>query len=313
MSFIKKYKFSLLSLFLLLCLFTWIAPHQNTVNKGSAEIYWNSVCGTNSDPYEKSALALPRINNWYFYVFQGHHGQYSYKVQEKDLLKSIDQLFLSLDNKISSNKLDPLHDSYNGLNNKSHFINCRKLRKQHNSDPHLFLEAINSKITQQNNSSERSKWIVDGFHHQWHKSKLYWATILFEVAFLSFWWLFTFASGIFGKLNDKAYKRIAFSPLFLFIPYYLGYAPYLFSFGAQGGILYPLFAMIVSEPFSWMPFNSFDIALLGSLPKFLVHIAPVPVNPAAVSFHSSVSPSSLILFALLILGLRWCYIKIIDS
>jgi hypothetical protein len=126
-------------------------------------------------------------------------------------------------------------------------------------------------------------------------------TILFEAVFLSFWWLFSFHAGIFGKYNDKFIIRLAFSPLILFIPHYLGYAPYLFSFGPSGGILYPKFAMLVGLIFGWIPFNALEIEVLKMLPQPLSYISQTPSESMAISFSGRVSPTVLCFLLLVLL------------
>jgi hypothetical protein len=137
---------------------------------------------------------------------------------------------------------------------------------------------------------------------------LYWASILFEAIFLPFWCLFSFHGGVFGKYNRKISLRFAFSPLLLFIPHYLGYAPYLFSFGPSGGILYPAFAILVGLPFGWIPFNPIEIWFLKMLPQPLAYISQIPFSPMAISFKGAVSPTVLLIYAFIVLGISkiWC-------
>ena len=148
---------------------------------------------------------------------------------------------------------------------------------------------------------------IDSFLSQWGRAKLYWVSVLFEAVFLWLWWVFTFHRGAFGRLNGRRDLQIAFSPFLLFIPYYLGYAPYLFTFGPSGGILYPAFALLVSIPFTWFPFNPVEIWILQHIPHPLWYIAQVPVGMMAISFWASVSPTALLLFAgiVQILAFSW--------
>jgi hypothetical protein len=167
------------------------------------------------------------------------------------------------------------------------------------SQPDRFIDAINLEVANQYNS----------FSEQWERSKIYWVSILFEVFFLPFWWLFSFHSGVFGKLNKKRTVRLAFSPLLLFLPHFLGYAPYLFSFGSSGGILYPILARLASLPFGWLPFNPVEISILKHIPQPLSYISQVPFSPMAMSFYGNVSPTILCVYA----GLVFVFSKVISK
>ncbi len=86
------------------------------------------------------------------------------------------------------------------------------------------------------------------------------------------------------------------SPLLLMLPHYLGYAPYLFTFGPSGGIVYPIVALLITLPASWIPPSSVDIAILSIVPRPLSWISQVPGEAMAWSNKFFVGPVAALLY-----------------
>lgn len=265
---------------------------------GDAEDYWEFACGVELEsfdgyfPYANSTGIFPDKDGWYFYYYQEHHGRHVFKVSKQSLIKQTQEVFSLLDQEImTSVQPQTVQDTLVIQNERR--LDCLNIKKTVNSDHNRFVDTVSS--NSQNQGYLKSK--IARFNAQYEKSKLYWASILFEVIFLPLWCLFSFRPSTFGRLNNKASTRLAFAPLLLFLPYYLGYAPYLFSFGASGGILYPLFTMLLSTLFALIPLNQVDVILLQALPQPLSYISQVPYSPMAISFTGGVSPTMLCLFA----------------
>ena len=86
------------------------------------------------------------------------------------------------------------------------------------------------------------------------------------------------------------------SPLLLMLPHYLGYAPYLFTFGPSGGIVYPVVALIFTLPASWIPPSAVDVAILSLVPRPLSWISQVPGEAMAWSYRFFVGPVAALLY-----------------
>ena len=259
-------------------------------------------------PYARWNGVFPSKDGWYFYYYQEHHGRHVFKVDKQSLLLQTSEVFSLLDKEIYVTAQEYVSEEALHIKNQRR-KDCLEIGKSLEWSGEKFIEEISSK------SVNEEEWVgeVESFNLQWEKGKLYWASVLFEAIFLSLWWLFSFHSGVFGRFNRSLSVRLAFSPLLLFVPHFLGYVPYLFSFGASGGILYPAFAMLLSLPFSWIPVNSIEMELLGGLPQPLQYISPVPFSPMAMSFMGAVSPTGLCVFAVLVLGggkvITWYFAK----
>lgn len=293
-----KYRYAVLSSVVLIGMVLYISGKRIPIPTGESGDFWKFACGVEVKsfdgyfPYAHEIGIFPSQEGWYFYYFQEHHGRHVFKVNEDSLLLDVNEVFVLLEENITSTKQEKTREDYLYESNKKRLV-CLEIKNAVGSDPNRFIDSINMDVTDRDES----------FREEWELSKRYWVSIVFEAIFIPFWWIFSFHSGILGKLNNKREIRIAFSPLLLFLPHFLGYAPYLFSFGPSGGILYPLFAGLMSLPFGWIPFNPIEISILQYLPQPLSYISQVPFSPMAMSFYGSVSPTALCAYAGLILML----------
>jgi hypothetical protein len=251
-------------------LLTFFAQRNTPIPTGKVEDYWEFACGVEIEGFNgyfsfiRAKGILPKQGDWYFYYFKEHHGTHIFKVREKLILEKSKEVFSILEipiikSKQKNNRVDDL-DKKNKRRS-----NCIKIRNSVSANSEKFIQMLNSPIRDMQNKPPN---ILDIFKHKWQQYNRYWILIVFEALFLPLWWLFSFHAGIFGKLNSKKSIRVAFSPLLLFVPYYLGYISHWDFYG----ILYPLIASIYNIAFAWIPINSFDIALFDYLPKPLTYI-----------------------------------------
>jgi hypothetical protein len=78
------------------------------------------------------------------------------------------------------------------------------------------------------------------FWQRWPRARWYWATIIFEWAFLSGLVLFALWPVIRNRSAMRRSVHVALLPLLFLLPAYLGYATYSFtSAGPSGGVVYP--------------------------------------------------------------------------
>jgi len=294
----NRFKYAIFSTVILTSLVIYASSLKVPIPIGEAEDYWKFACGIEVKkfdghfPYARETGIFPSQDEWYFYYFQEHHGRHVYKIKKTGLLVEVGEVLSLLDQELTSTIMGETRPDYVLESNKKR-VACLDIKKSVASEPDRFIDVINIEIANK----------YDNFDAQWERSKRYWISIIFEVVFLSLWWLFSFHAGVFGKLNKTRRVRIAFSPLLLFFPHFIGYAPYLFSFGPSGGILYPIFASFMSLPFGWLPFNPVEISILSYVPQPLSYISQVPFSPLAMSFYGSVSPTVVCVYAGLVLAI----------
>ncbi len=291
-------------------LLAFTAKKSIPIPTGDAEDYWEFACGVELEkfdgyfPYAHWTGIFPSKDGWYFYYYQEHHGRHVFKVTKQALIAKTNEVFTLLDKEILSTvQENTRYDTLIAKNKRRE--NCLEIKNDVNSGRGSFINEVSS--TSSGSMDRANK--IESFHYQWERAKVYWVTILFEAIFMPLWWLFSFHSGVFGRFNQSRSARLAFSPILLFAPHYLGYAPYLFSFGPSGGILYPQFALLISIPFGWIPYNPIEIELLKVLPQPLAYISQVPFSPMAISFRGGVSPTVLCAFAGFVIILSKVFVK----
>jgi len=323
-----KRKSAIIFFLLLESLLAYTALTWPPIRTGKAEVYWEFACGIELNkfagyfPYAHWTGIFPDSDGWFYYFYQEHHGRHVFKVSQQALMATVDEVYTLLDVEIKST-LQKKHgygeNSFDSLKSKNARRSaCLQIRTNSGLNREQFIQAVREQarkairkevVAKSEVAKEYRNRELKSFQHQLERSQYYWISVLFEAIFLPLWWLFSFHAGVFGNYNRSLAVRLAFSPLLLFVPHYLGYAPYLFSFGPSGGIIYPTFALLMSLPFGWLPFNSVEISFLKLLPQPLAYISQVPYSPMAISFRGAVSPTVLILYALLVFGINKVWLK----
>lgn len=309
-----------LSIVLIMGLLGYAANKKHPIPTGDAEDYWEFSCGIELSvfdgyfPYAHWRGVFPKTDGWYVYYYQEHHGRHVFRVSKESLIEQISEVYSLLSSEIKNTGQESSEDKELQEKN-SRRKECVNIRNSAHDNYELFLDEVSS-VRSSASNLRYGQDEIESFKAQWKRSQIYWAAILFEAAFLCFWWVFAFHKGACGKLNRRVDLRLALSPILLFVPHYLGYAPYLLSSGPSGGILYPFFATLMALPFVWIPFNPVEIWLLKGLPQPLAYISPVPASPMAMSVLGAVSPTVLVGFAILVLmigSILRKYRKSIDS
>ncbi len=277
------------------------ASDRYPIPEGHAESYWEHACGVELPDLERRHEyaqwdgVFPRIGNWYFYYFQERRGRYVYRVSHNVLVDHVPQVYAHLRRGPQWPPATTRRDR-EFVQKSERFAECLDISIQAGGDHSLFLERVNATSASPSRRVDEQEEI-ESFLAQWRKARLYWATVLFEGVVLLAWWMFTFHRGVYGRLNKRLDVRIAFSPILLLAPHYLGYSPYLFTFGLSGGILYPAFVGVVYSAFGGIPINATDIWLFEELPQPLRHISQIPAAPLTISRWTAISPTALLVFA----------------
>lgn len=297
-------KINLFIVFVVFSLVSLVASSVPPIRVGKAENYWSLACGVKfTDPpvfFSEEDGIYHAQDGWYFYYFDDHHGREVYKVSQESLLKPVQDLYRLLEKE--------RQDGYTYY---------PKLASKRSKSTHKCLMAMDDSAEQYekflnivantplpSDDMDQDLETIEVFSAQWSRAKFFWATILFETFFLSFWIIFTFRKGSFGTFNNSLSLRIALCPLLLFLPFYLGYAPYTFTFGPSGGLVYPFLLILLFmalQPIFTLPYNSLDLWILQNIPQPLAPISQIPVAMHAISFYGGMSPTILIVFAIFVL------------
>ena len=130
------------------------------------------------------------------------------------------------------------------------------------------------------------------FDYRLRQVKWFWATVLFEFCCLAglVWFL---AWPIIRRMHWKHLViRMGLAPVWLFLPYFLGYAQYTFtSLFPRGGFLYPFVI-------AWFPIgsmNSWDRAIVEHLPQIFAPLSPGMGSPMVIADMGGPGPTSILL------------------
>lgn len=287
------YKKAILSTTIIWILLALIIPKKHPLPEGDSTIFWEIACGVELEsfngyfPYARAMGIFPSQRDQFFYYYKEHHGLHVFSVNKASLNTTTNQVFDLLNKEITTSK--QRLNRHNDMQDKNdRRLNCQRIRNEVSSDENTFLSLLTKVNPEQ--------LYLDIFNRQMHRAQYYWLAIFFEALFLPLWWLFTFHPGIFGQWQKKRSIRIAFSPLLLFIPYFLGYAKYFSTFNTlTDGIFYPIFLIFFSIPFRGWPQNTFDTTLLLILGD---------------NHYVSISPTVVLFYMVVVLAISFFFRKI---
>jgi hypothetical protein len=134
--------------------------------------------------------------------------------------------------------------------------------------------------------------LEEDFLRRWHRSRWYWATVVFEWGFLTLCaWVAVWP--LRRNLSPLSWGLVyALLPLLFLTPVYLGYATFTFtSAGPSGGILYPRLLVYF---YRWS-MNALDRTVLSYVPQLLEPISTPIGSPLSLSWMGMPGPTSLLL------------------
>jgi len=280
------------------------------VRPGTAVHYWEKACGIELGAYEGETHYIydsgiyPKRDDWYVYYLQRHHDQPLFKVGKEEVEALLPQVVSKLSlpvaasrDRVCAGRSESFCTSELHRKNEKRKT-CLLMLEQDERSEKAFLDRLSqlTTATLASPDADRLERMTSEFDARWKHAKLVWITCGFEFVFLVCWWLFTFAPRIVPSIAGRWWLNLMLSPLLLMLPHYLGYAPYLFTFGPSGGIVYPIVALLITLPASWIPPSSVDVAILSIPPRPLAWISQVPGEAMAWSYRFFVGPVAALLY-----------------
>lgn len=290
------YAKAIFSISIIWILLVFIIPKKQPLPEGDSAIFWEIACGIELEsfngyfPYATAVGLFPNQGDHYFYYYKEHHGLHVFYINKASLNTTTNQVFNLLNKEITTSK--QRLNRHNDMQDKNdRRLNCLKISNETGHDKKAFLSLLTKAHVE-----HRYLGILK---RQMHRAQYYWLAIFFEAVFIPFWWLFTFHPGIFGQWQKKRSTRIAFSPLLLFVPYFLGYAKYFSIFNTlTDGIFYPIFLIFFSIPFRGWPQNTFDTTLLLIL---------------GGNHYGSISPTVVLFYTVVVLAISFFFRKVSNA
>jgi hypothetical protein len=267
---------------------------------GTSADFWHSLCGVRLDRFMENRRTIfagvyPRTEGWLIYWEQGHHSRSLYRLTPAlaaaDLAEAIE-------------KLDPRDALYIGSPTVDA---CRAWLAASASDSAAperrvlaVTEARISAIVDADTSADkRTLRRFDDFREQWRRGQHVWRNFVFEALFLTAWMAWLAWPVLRGATPKRWALHWGLAPLLLAVPFYLGYAPYAFTFGPTGGFFYSSMLVLVMLPVFLLPCTPLDIAILTALPRPLVELSQLSGPAMAMTSITCLGPVSLVAYGLL--------------
>lgn len=239
---------------------TW---HEPTLSGTSGE-FWEYLCGVRlrsfkgHHPYGRDGGIYPTTDGWLIYWTQMHHEQLVYRLRPAvaaadlpevlaklglaDARESVKQVSAECRTWLNENKRATMGaDTLVQQLTKTRLATLQRndRRGQGKATGLLYREGkiVGSALAE-----------AEDFRERWARAQRVWLNYLFESLFLTAWVLFA-AWPWFRRATPRRWAvHWALWPLLLFMPYFLGYAPFTFTFGPSGGFVYPLVLDLFSVP-----------------------------------------------------------------
>jgi len=279
-----------------------------SVAPGSSAEFWEYACAVQLKAfhghlkYSYWGGIYPPIEARLFYYTQDHHRQFLYSVSPAEVASDLPEVraALQLDVKKCPNSDPELCEFYkDGAPTR---LMCRNyLARSAASAP---IVGVVSDIQKARLRLHRFGQIdtreEEAFRARLARADRVWLSLVFEGVFIIGWVLFTAWPWLRGARFGRFVLHFGLSPVLLFIPYFLGYAPMTFTFGPSGGFVYPSYLVLASVPVGRIPCSRVDEVLWNMLPPLLAPLAQVPGAPAAATTYRCVGPFASLLFGAMI-------------
>ena len=278
---------------------------------GNLYDYWEKACGIELKGFDGEQGAnfgggvYPRTEGWNIYYKQGHHGQSIYLVVADVVASHTEEAVALLGAPItqSKNRRCDQGGSFceNELKKKNKKReNCAALLADNRNDGKAFFESLSGRTVDVwgRTDAQELNLITRHFELRWKMHRWNWLTALFELVFLSAWWIFTSIPWLIQLSRTKQLCFLVFSPLVLMLPYYFGYATFLFSTAPSGAYIYDVIVTLLTVPVIWIPPNAVDVSILEAMPNLLGFIGKMPGPAMAMSSRGFVGPTACLLYGL---------------
>lgn len=262
----------------LLALSEFTKPIQN----GRSLKFWSYACGIDLEEAEEIVgdTYLP-LDGYYIYYYQGMHGQFLYKVPALEANQDYPAVLKKIEELPDSKTLNPRASLAKRV--------LHKHRARVIDDPEAFLRLLH-KEEQSLLDKELQTYQQESeahFSERWTRANRYWVNILFEFCFFVAVLFFALYPWMYSKSHSAWGFHLGFTPLFIMMPYYLGYAPYAFtSADPKGGVLYPYLIELGRVHF-W---TSLDTFIFEQLPPILEPLSQSPGSILSMSESSPLGP-----------------------
>jgi hypothetical protein len=274
-----------------------LAAPMAPLHRGDAAAFWSRATGVDA-PSTFGGIYAPR-DGAYLYYDQANTGQNIFWVPAAEVIADFPRVI---------GRVRETEYPSNGLGRICWTIAALEHDPSAADDPDKFLAAIREQML--NAAKERDERIHRFFLDQertfsnwWMQIRDYWMNFVFESVFFAGLTLFALQPWLRKRGAVQFAVHLAFVPLLLFVPFYLGYCGWCFtSIGPRGGILYPWVLMQFRPLAKSTPLDEW---LLGRLPQVLAPMTQSPGPIMSIRGGQSFGPSAAMLTGAIIFFAVW--------
>jgi hypothetical protein len=266
------------------------------VQEGTPTEFWQLACGVNvTGAGEQKVLGgmYPPKGDWAIYYVLGYHDQFLHRVRLSEIAPFMPEVISLLQAEQQQGDLHPVFqrvlesgiDPGNPPADVREFLGLLRkcqldLAQDTDREWHAYLLG-----------SERV------FDERWNRAHSYWLTLAFESLWLGGLIAFASIPWIRNSGRSRWAIHLGLVPTLLFLPYFLGYVPYMFTSAfPAGGVFYPYVLLW----FRRLPWTGLDTWLLQFAPQFFEPLTQQPGPMLAVTGMGGVGPVATTVLGVLI-------------
>src|SRR5262245_2388410 len=221
------------------------------VERGTPSPFWMITCGVNIDGQTKQfdglgGGAYPPQDEWAIYYIQGLHGQFLYRVPLTELVPQLTAFQTELKRNAEHGDGTPYHD-YLLANWTQKASNENEVRRLIGVMREAKLVALEARDKEEGEHYDRRADRIEDdadFLERWQRAERYWLTVLFEFVWLTLVLWFAAWPWIRSRGRLAWAVHLGLTLPLLFVPFFLGYAPYTFTSAFPGGGIYYPYVII---------------------------------------------------------------------
>ncbi len=283
-----------------------LAPRMAPVRQGNSHEFWRIATGVSLSPDVDSGWggnAYFVDDTWAAYEWAHMHGSDMYRVLRSDVSADFDAVVSLLEQSDKDSEETLVLRAFTKWRNSGKQLDGPGLLKAIEQERNRLLIEEDMDHLVYRVANEQQFW------RRWQRTDWYWASIVFEWAFLTGVAIF----GVWPATRRSSPLRwsvhVACLPLLFLLPVYLGYATFSFtSAGPSGGILYPFLLMFCQG--RMVP--EIDPWLLKHIPTILEPLSTPIGSPMALSGMGMPGPTYALIAGVIAGAITFGFISLVQ-
>ena len=260
-----------------------VAPQQAPVRDGNPADYWFGACRVEigDEPRKSVVGGYGPWDGWLVYAVQEFHGQRLYRLRPAEALAAFPRVRERLDAGEPGEPWPHVQVGYRAW----------RAADPEGADPLTLAAKVRAAALERDREADpemyayRAAQEPDAAEH-WRRASRYPLTVAAECVFLAGMTLFAAWPWLTRRGRLGWALHLGLLPPLLFLPFWLGYAPWTFTSAPSGGVLYPWLLWQFPAP----PWTPLDAALARQFPQPLEPLSQTPGPMMVLSRRSMPGP-----------------------